>query len=63
MDYKDITLKLENNDKDIQKEIINTLNEEDYITIKELFLYLKNNSKKAVVNDFLNIIVTNFKDI
>ena len=63
MDYKEIALKLENNDKDIQKEIINTLNEEDYITIKELFLYLKNNSKKAVVNNYLNIIITNTKDV
>ena len=37
MDYKEIVKKLENNDKALQKEIINTINEEDYITIQELY--------------------------
>ncbi len=63
MDYREIALRLENNEKELQKEIINTINEEDFITIKELYLYLKNNSKKIIVNNYLNILVSNIKDI
>ena len=63
MNYKEISSKLENNDKTGQQEIISILMSEDYSIIKELYYYLKNNSKKSNVNNYLKIIVNNMNNI
>ena len=59
MDYEEKAIKLLNGDKQVLKEIISTIKEEDFDTIKKLYFYIKNHHSKSDANKFINVIINN----
>ena len=59
MDYEEKAIKLLNGNKQVLKEIISTIKEKDFDTIKKLYFYIKNHHSKSDVNKFINVIINN----